>query len=46
MNIEHMKHKPSYHVYRDHVDKVPDLCAIKSVKKSEKFNSKLRDLVT
>ena len=45
-----MKHKPSYHVYRDqlnaihHVDIAPDLCAIRSVKQSEKF--KLRDLVT
>ena len=45
-----MKHKPSYHVYRDqlktlhHVDKAPDLCVIRSVKQSEKFE--LRDLVT
>ena len=36
---EHMKHKPSYHVYRDqfntaswhHVDIAPDFCAIRSV---------------
>ena len=49
---EHMKHKPSYHVYRDqfntaswhHVDIAPDFCAIRSVKQGEKF--KLRDLVT
>ena len=49
---EHMKHKPSYHVYRDqfntaswhHVDIAPDFCAIRSVKEGEKF--KLRDLVT
>ena len=49
---EHIKHKPSYHVYRDqfntaswhHVDIAPDFCAIRSVKQGEKF--KLRDLVT
>ena len=49
---EHMKHKPSYHVYIDqfntaswhHVDLAPDFCAIRSVKQGEKF--KLRDLVT
>ena len=29
-----------------HVDKAPDLCAMRSVKQSEKFNFKLRDLVT